>query len=219
MNTPEKGKLAGTVSEALLARAYDVESQEDSLALYRDWADTYDDHLEQGLNYIAPRLMADMFAEYVADADAAVVDIGTGTGLTGLYVARRGFGVIDGIDISPDMLREASGKGLYRSLIEADLTGPLDIPDATYDAAVSSGTFTHAHVGAGALDEILRILKPDALFVCSINSEVWVENGFGPKIRELTQSGAMHVLEIRPSRYFKFDEMNGRFCVFQKGGD
>ncbi|NNF80839.1 MAG: class I SAM-dependent methyltransferase, partial [Rhizobiales bacterium] len=180
-------KLAAADPDELLARAYAVETQADSLALYKDWADTYDQHLEEGLQYLSPTAVAAIFAEYVPDKTAKTVDIGCGTGLTGLAATSHGYQILDGIDISPDMLREAGKKGLYRELIQADLTGPLEIADETYDAAISSGTFTHAHVGAGAFDEIFRILKPGAIFACTINADVWVESGFGPKIRALTQ--------------------------------
>ncbi|MCP5080721.1 MAG: class I SAM-dependent methyltransferase [Alphaproteobacteria bacterium] len=209
-------KLAGADPDELLARAYAVETPDDSLALYKDWADTYDQHLEQGLQYLSPTAVAAIFAEYVPNKSAITVDIGCGTGLTGLATTSHGYQTLDGIDISPDMLREAGKKGLYRELIQADLTGRLEIADETYDAAISSGTFTHAHVGAGAFDEIFRILKPGAIFACTINADVWVENGFGPKIRALTRGGVMHVREIRPGAYFKGDDAVGRFLVFQK---
>ena len=55
-----------------------------------------------------------------------------------------------------------------------------------------------------------------AIFACTINADVWVENGFGPKIQALTQGGVMHVREIRPGAYFKGDAAVGRFLVFQK---
>ena len=124
-------KLAQADPDVLLARAYAVATPEDSLALYKDWADTYDEHLEGGLNYLSPSAVAAVFAEFVADRSAAVLDVGCGTGLTGLAAAGHGFQTVDGIDISPEMLREAGKKQLYRRLIEADLTEPLKIADAS----------------------------------------------------------------------------------------
>ncbi|MEM1199023.1 MAG: class I SAM-dependent methyltransferase [Pseudomonadota bacterium] len=212
---PEK-KLAGADPDALLARAYELETPDDSLALYRDWADTYDDHLEQGLSYLSPKGVAAIFAEYVDDLGVHILDVGCGTGLAGMAAVGRGFKNLDGLDISPEMLEQARKKGIYSALIQGDLTGALEIADHTYNAAISSGTFTHAHVGAVAFDEIFRILKPGAVFACTVNAEVWVENGFGPKIRELTGRGVMHVLEIRPGAYFKGEDAVGRYIVFQK---
>ena len=45
-------------AEALLKRAYAADKPDDQLALYRDWADTYDDHLIDGLKYLAPDAVA-----------------------------------------------------------------------------------------------------------------------------------------------------------------
>ena len=211
-------KLADSDSDELLRRAYAVETQQDALELYRDWADTYDAHLEEGLNYLAPQFMGHVFAEYVDDKSSRILDIGCGTGLMGIALRDQGYTDFDGLDLSPEMIEQARAKGVYQSFIKADLTKSLPIDSNTYDAAVSTGTFTHAHVGAAALDEIFRILKPGAICACAINSDVWVENGFGLKIRELTQAGIMHVREIRPERYFVGDKGLGRFCVFQKTG-
>ena len=218
MTGNEEQKLAGRDSDELLRRAYAVETQQDALELYRDWADTYDTHLEDGLNYLSPQIMGRIFAEYVPDRSLKILDIGCGTGLMGVALNNHGYDNFDGLDLSPEMIEQARLKGVYREFIKADLTKTLPVEGATYSAAVSTGTFTHAHVGAAALDEIFRVLKPGAICACAINSDVWVENGFGPKIRELTQAGAMHVREIRPERYFTGDAGVGRFCVFQKTG-
>ncbi len=216
MTQDDEKKLASANPDELLARAYALETPGDSLALYKDWADTYDHHMEQGLQYRSPAAIAEIFAEYVADKSATILDIGCGTGLTGLAATSHGFKTLDGVDISPDMLAEAGKKGVYRTLIQADLTGPLQIASASYDAAISSGTFTHAHVGAGAFDEIFRVLKPGAIFACTINADVWVENGFDQQIGAMTEGGVMTVREIRHGAYFEGAEENGRFAVFQK---
>ena len=218
MTGEQDQKLANDNSDELLRRAYAVETQEDALNLYRDWADTYDAHLEDGLNYLSPQIMGQVISEYVTEVSCKVLDIGCGTGLMGVALRHHGFQHFDGLDLSPEMIEQARAKGVYRGFIKADLTKPLPIEGETYDAAVSTGTFTHAHVGAEALDEIFRILKPGAICACAINADVWIENGFGRKIRSLTRNGVMHVREIRPERYFKGDAGVGRFCVFQKTG-
>jgi len=216
MTQDDEKKLASANPDDLLARAYALETPGESLALYKDWADTYDHHMEQGLQYRSPAAIAEIFAEYVTDKSAAILDVGCGTGLTGLAATSHGFKILDGIDISPEMLGEAGKKGVYRTLIQADLTGALEIASGTYDAAISSGTFTHAHVGAGAFDEIFRILKPGAIFACTINADVWVENGFDAQISTMTKGGVLEVREIRHGAYFEGAEENGRFAVFQK---
>ena len=46
-----------STSSNMLERAYTVKSSDDVKRLYRDWADTYDEHLESGLGYRAPLLL------------------------------------------------------------------------------------------------------------------------------------------------------------------
>merc|ERR1711935_995845 len=84
-----------------------------------------------------------------------------------------------GMDISPEMLAVAEAKGLYRSTILADLTQTLPVMKSTYGGFVSSGTFTHGHVGPVAFPEMLRIAKPGALFVLGVNAQVFDSSGFG----------------------------------------
>lgn len=76
-------------------------------------------------------------------------------------------------------------KGRYRHAIEADLTGPLALGDSLYGGIVSSGTFTHGHVGPDALDELLRIAQPGAQFVLGVNAEHFEARGFADKFAAL----------------------------------
>ena len=54
----------------------------------------------------------------------------------------------------------------------------LTIADSTYGAILSAGTFTHGHVGPNVLGELLRIVKPEGLFVISIHKNIFVKKGF-----------------------------------------
>lgn len=175
-----------------LSGAYALGSLEDCRRLYADWAETYDATFAQTMEY---RLPAEVAAAYLRGdpPDGDVLDVGAGTGL--LAAALRGLGYtgcIDGVDISAAMLAQAATKGHYRSLTEANITRPL--PDGTrYAGLVSSGTFTHGHVGPEALRPLLQSAQADALVVLSVNQAVWESLGFanalnalGPQIRDLT---------------------------------
>ena len=107
---------------------------------------------------------------------------------------------IDAVDISPEMLQTAAGKGVYRKLIEADLTQPLELVDGTYGAVVSSGTFTHGHVGPDALDELLRVARKGAVFVLAVNAEHFEARGFAAKFDAI--SDRIDDLEFRKIRIY-----------------
>jgi ubiquinone/menaquinone biosynthesis C-methylase UbiE len=143
--------------------AYALKTPEDSAALYRDFAATYDEGFVADTGYVYPREVARVFLEQAGPNDRPVLNIGAGTGL----LAERLGGIeTDGIDISSEMLEALAAKGLYRNRIVADLTKPLEIAGDSYGGLVSSGTFTHGHVGPEALDELLLVAKSGALF-CS----------------------------------------------------
>lgn len=131
-----------------------------------------------------PQLTALILAE-VGDGRSPVLDVGAGTGLLVQALPIRAGLEIDALDISPQMLGVAMGKGLYRRAIEADLTATLPIADGVYGAIVSSGTFTHGHVGPDAIDELLRVAHRRAVFVLAINKAHFEARGFGDKFAEL----------------------------------
>jgi Methyltransferase domain. len=83
------------------------------------------------------------------------------------------------------MLEQAKLLECYSSLIEADITKKIPLKDNSIGAVISAGTFTHGHVGPNAFDELLRIAKPGGLFVLSINSKVFIKEGFQKKFEEI----------------------------------
>lgn len=167
-----------------LSGAYALDGADACRRLYADWADSYDSDFAAGMDY---RLPAETAAAWLRSdpPPGPVLDVGAGTGL--LAAALRGMGhrgAIDAVDLSEAMLDRAARKGLYRRLTAADVTRPLPLP-AEYAGIVSSGTFTHGHVGPDALDELLRVAVPGAFFALSVHSAVFETAGFDRKLRNL----------------------------------
>lgn len=169
-----------------LNAAYALRTPDDNRRLYAEWAKSYDDGFAREMDYQLPRLVALVLGE-VYQGRGPVLDVGAGTGLVAENIAGRATLEVDALDISADMLAVAASKGLYRQTIEADLTGKIGLADAVYDAVVSSGTFTHGHVGPDALDELLRVARPGATFVLSINAEHFEARGFAAKFETLKE--------------------------------
>ena len=203
-------------SKRILERAYALTTPDEAKALYRDWAISYDQHLERGLHYIAPARIAQIFASVLADRTASILDIGCGTGLVGAYLVDHGYSVIDGLDFSAEMLDQARNKRIYKTLIQADLNSVLDLPDQIYEAGISCGTFTHGHVKADALDEILRVLKSGARFACTIHRDVWQSAGFDIKLAELRAAGVAELESMNEQPFYKDAPDDGRFCVIRR---
>ena len=105
-----------------LEEAYSVETADDNRRLYAKWATTYESDFVEAKQYRYPKAIAEVFNEVVGPVKR-VLDIGTGTGLTGMYLTHLRPGVvIDGMDISPEMLAQAklkirgNGSPVYRAL-------------------------------------------------------------------------------------------------------
>ncbi len=160
--------------------AYALKTTEDRKRLYDAWAATYDDGFAAATDYIYPQHVADVY--HRRGGTGPVLDAGAGTGLLAHAILQKGNPVIDAIDLSAEMLAVARDKGFYRHLMEADLTQALPCQAETYASVVSSGTFTHGHVGPEALDELMRVAAPDALFVLSIKTELYKAQGFEAKL-------------------------------------
>ncbi|NOX74434.1 MAG: class I SAM-dependent methyltransferase [Alphaproteobacteria bacterium] len=183
-----------------LKRAYAIRTPQDSVELYRDWAETYDESFAARMDYLAPQVVADVFAERATGANGPVLDVGAGTGLVGAALAGLGDWQVDGLDISQEMLAVAMGKGCYRQVISADLTQKLTLADGAYGGVISAGTFTHGHVGPDALDELLRVARPGAQIVLGVNSEAFTEYGFDRKFDQLAPH--LHGFEILERRTY-----------------
>lgn len=199
-------------------RVLNAKNREELMSAYAEWADHYDGDLLDELGYVAPALLIQLFAGHVTDAQARILDAGCGTGIVGELLSRQGFGDIDGLDYSQDMLAQAQGKGVYRRLLQADLTRTLDIESATYDAVVSSGTFTCGHVGPEALGELVRITRPGGHVCFTVREQAWAEDGYADRIAALAEGGAWAKVEERTEDYIKTEGSRCRLCLYRVEG-
>ena len=185
-----------------LDEAYSVKTPDDNRRLYAKWAATYESSFVDAKQYRYPKAIAEVFNDVLPPVNR-VLDIGTGTGLTGMYVTRlRPAVVIDGMDISPEMLSQAQlktredGSVVYRTLYERDLTVAVPNENAPYEALFSSGTFTHGHLGPECLRNLLSLLAHDGWLVVGVNNEHFESKGFAGELESLVALGAIQTPEI-----------------------
>lgn len=196
--------------------AYHIEDESSMVEFYRKWAEDYDHQMLDELGYTSPTRVAQLLSERLPSTEASIFDIGCGTGLTCVYLAQKGYTNLDGIDLSPDMVRVAGQRGIYRELLVGDVNQKLERGDASYDGVISSGTFTHGHVGPKPLDEIFRILKPDGILACTVHDDLWEPMGFRAKFDALIDQGCVRCLNQQMGSYYKDAAPEGWFCVYQK---
>ena len=101
--------------DAIWKRAYTVEKRDDVLALYADWAGTYDeDH--RAIGFFGHVRASQLAAKYTTGpALAPVLDVGAGTGAAGVELANVGFENLTAVDMSRAMLQGAESKNVYRT--------------------------------------------------------------------------------------------------------
>ncbi len=196
--------------------AYALNDTDQVVEFYSKWADDYDYQMLDELGYISPITIAQLLIDHLSQKDARVFDIGCGTGLIGRFLHRQGYTQIDGIDLSPDMVRIAQDRNIYRQVMVADLNQPLVIADDTYDAAISSGTFTHGHVGPEPLEEIFRIINAGGFLACTVHMDLWQTVGFEAKFNSLIEAGLIECLSLKEGRFYEKGAIEGWFCVYRK---
>ena len=205
--------------ELLLARAYALrgDDPDETLKLYADWAETYDHTMLDGLTYRSPQQIAALTALTEERRDVRVLDVGCGTGLLANSLRAHGFNRVDGLDYSAPMLSVAKREGRIDKAFLRDLNESLGMGTECYDILASTGTFTHGHVGAECLPELLALLVPGGHFICTVHRDVWDEGGFGTGLQALTDAGVAEVCSRDADRLFAGDkELSGWYVVVEK---
>ena len=142
-------------------------------------------------------MLAEVYAASATGEDTPIADIGCGTGLVAEALMQTDAispqqhtqleSVIDGIDISPEMLAAAADKKLYRDLLQIDLTSTDEQRKLArgYGAVVSAGTFTFGHLGPEILRDLLTIGQTNTLYCIGVNSEYYERQGFADALESM----------------------------------
>ena len=181
-----------------LESAYALKTPEDNRRLYRSWAETYDVDFVRATTYRLPAVVTRIYLD--TGGVWPCLDVGCGTGALADHFPADA--VVDGLDLSPEMLAVAREKGRYRSLIEGNLKEALPFGDAEYSGLVSAGTFTHGHVGPEALDELARVLSPEAVAVITVRPQVWEELNFARVFGALTENASISEPAVTEERVY-----------------
>ena len=206
--------------EINLDDAYSLKGPEDNKKLYARWAKTYESDFVENQGYEHPKVIAEIFHAMVPKVKS-VIDIGTGTGLVGLNLTKLRNGIfIDGIDISKEMLEVARAKNVYRNLFIKDLTKPVTDTAAPYDALICIGIFTHGHLSASALDNLIPLVKSGGHLVIGINSKYFANENFSAKFADLAFANYITSPVFQETRVYKEDsehrESLNMVAIFQK---
>lgn len=181
------------MSEKFLEKAYGARDPETTRKLYNDWAATYEAELG-GNGYATPGRCAEALAKFSTDLSLPILDFGCGTGLSGLALKKAGFEVIDGVDLSAEMLREAGQKDVYRSTKQIEAGQPLDHDPGTYAAIAAIGVIGAGGAPIETFDILMHGLGKGGLLTLSLNDHSLEDPANEARLNEWLDCGAARLL-------------------------
>jgi predicted TPR repeat methyltransferase len=137
-------------------------------ALFDGYADGFEEHLVEVLNYRAPEILVAELSRTGREF-ARALDLGCGTGLCGLKLWPL-VGSLDGVDLSANMVERAGQRKVYDELAHSDLVSYLNTTPRRYDLVVATDVFIYV----GALEPVFagaaRVLDAGGLFCFSVEA-------------------------------------------------
>lgn len=155
---------------------------------YAKWAELYDGQFD-GRIEIA---LFERIERVDWNAAETAVDLACGTGRIGQWLHGSGVRVIDGVDITAEMLARAEARGIYRTLLREDLCA-TSLPDAHADLIVNCLAIGHVPDLAPAYREVDRLLQPGGSFVVVGFHQFFLLSGIPTHFRDKT--GANHSIQ------------------------
>lgn len=194
---------------------YEAKTSEELVEAYRDWAGLYDRDTRDVMGYVGPEIAATMLDYHLDSKNARVLDAGCGTGLVGEVLSNLGYRHVDAMDLSDDMLGVAEKKEVYSSIYQEDMNQELDLPDNSYDATICVGTFTYAHVGPHAFDELIRVTRPGGHICFTVRDGAYQEYGYRSKMLDMEADSIWSLQELREDDYLIKEKVTARFCTYK----
>lgn len=145
-------------------------------------ASSFDNHLAS-LGYQGPEMLRQLAerADWIADGSRQILDLGCGTGLSGLPF-RPHAASLHGLDLSDGMLAQAQKRGIYDRLDRGEVHFALgQYAEGYYDAVLAADMLIYIGEVTELFRLVARTLKPGGSFMFTVET---TETGFA-----LTRTG------------------------------
>lgn len=198
-----------------LKQAYQLKTTDDTLSLYEGWADSYDETLREH-GYVTPQRCVAALSRHFDNHNAPVLDIGCGTGLSGLALQDAGFTAVDGTDLSAAMLDKArQHEGVYRTLYQTSLDEPFPFTRGMYEAVTAMGVIADKHAPPETISQLIAKLNEGGLLVFSLNNHTLENPSYEAEIQKLSEQGRAVLLEAEMGPHMTGYDMTSKICVLQ----
>jgi len=147
-------------------------------ALFDEYSARFDKHLAGALKYRVPKRVAEIVRARCPGLAIDVLDLGCGTGLTGVYLGGVG-GALVGVDLSAGMLERAGRHSIYSRLCHGDLRDELRESAAeSYDAVIANDVFIYVGDVSEVIPAAFGVLRSDGALIFSCETAVDEEGDF-----------------------------------------
>lgn len=152
-------------------------------SLFDSYADHYEQHLLQALDYNVPILLKQNLESgtKLSPSSLDILDLGSGTGLCG-EIFKTYARTLIGVDLSIKMLDVAREKNIYTDLIVEDVTQFLKTKKSIYDLIIAGDVLVYIGDLSVLFQHVSTALKPNGIFV--FNTEISDATDF-----QMNQSG------------------------------
>lgn len=150
--------------------------------LFDQYAERFDEHLTQSLDYRGPAILMDAIRRACARAGRetrfdVAYDLGCGTGLMARELSTSA-GVIHGVDLSARMIEAAALTGHYHDLKQGDVAAYLDQQAAECgDLAAAADVFVYIGDLAPVLAAARRALARNGLLAFTLQRQIGQDDG------------------------------------------
>jgi predicted TPR repeat methyltransferase len=158
-----------------------LKTNSDKKQLYNQWAATYDSYVKSQ-KYNGPKELIKnlihLLNYFPVNNNTLhkrelqginILDFGCGTGLVGEELRSKNvICVLDGIDISDNMIEKAMSKKCYNNFFKVNLLTENLVTIKQYDYIISSGVFLEGHVPFIIIPKLLIYLKSGGLMLLTI---------------------------------------------------
>ena len=195
---------------------------------FDEYADTFEQHLVDALDYRAPQRLVERLAGGARHRWRSALDLGCGTGLCGPLL-RPLADRLHGVDLSGRMLERARARGVYDALVQAEIGAHLAGSTERHDLVVAADVFIYI----GDLDPVIagaaRVLEAGGTLAFTVEAaasaatfqllpSLRYAHGEG-YLRERARSHGFGVAELAraPLRTDQGRPVEGLYAVFRHG--
>ncbi len=138
--------------------------------LFDEYAHRYDKH-QKDLKYKVPEhinnAVRNLYADNYLKNKVDILDLGCGTGLCAPYLEDIISSIL-GVDLSPDMIKQASNLGLYSELVVEDMSACMNSRPDSFDLAISGDVFIYVGDLSREFKAAKTALRDNAYFVFTV---------------------------------------------------